>query len=152
MKLRDLLDEAILIAEEEIAARTSDDGSSHGSSIEKDEIKETARKVGIAAVKYADLSMNRESGYRFSFKRMLSLQGNTAPYMLYAFARIEGIRRRVEDATKVDLPKVITLTPAFTKPEEIILGKHLLRLNEVLLEVEKELYPNKVCFYHYYYC
>lgn len=46
--------------------------------------------VGIGAVKYADLSMNRESNYRFSYAKMLSLQGNTAPYMLYAFARVQG--------------------------------------------------------------
>lgn len=46
--------------------------------------------VGIGAVKYADLSMHRESDYRFSYAKMLSLQGNTAPYMLYAFARVQG--------------------------------------------------------------
>jgi arginyl-tRNA synthetase len=51
--------------------------------------------VGLSAVKYADLSMNRESNYKFSYKKMLSLSGNTAPYMLYAYARINGIYRKV---------------------------------------------------------
>lgn len=50
-----------------------------------------SKVVGIGAVKYADLSMNRESNYRFSYDKMLSLQGNTAPYMLYAFARVQGV-------------------------------------------------------------
>ena len=50
--------------------------------------------VGIGAVKYADLAMNRESNYRFSYAKMLALNGNTAPYMLYAYARIQvrGVR------------------------------------------------------------
>ena len=54
-----------------------------------------ARQVGIGAVKYADLAMNRNSNYKFSFDKMLSLSGNTAPYMLYAYARVRGIQRRV---------------------------------------------------------
>lgn len=54
------------------------------------ELERVAKIVGIGAVKYADLSMNRESNYRFSYEKMLSMQGNTAPYMLYAFARVQG--------------------------------------------------------------
>lgn len=54
------------------------------------ELERVSKVVGIGAVKYADLSMNRESNYRFSYAKMLSLQGNTAPYMLYAFARVQG--------------------------------------------------------------
>jgi hypothetical protein len=50
--------------------------------------------IGIGAVKYADLSLNRESDYRFSYKKMLALTGNTAPYMLYAYARIQSILRK----------------------------------------------------------
>jgi len=55
---------------------------------------EIARTVGIDAVKYADLSQNRASDYVFSFDKMLALQGNTAPYMLYAFVRVQGIYRK----------------------------------------------------------
>jgi arginyl-tRNA synthetase len=53
-----------------------------------------ARAIGIGAVKYADLSLNRESDYKFSYKKMLSMSGNTAPYMLYAYARIQSILRK----------------------------------------------------------
>ncbi|CAN0529791.1 unnamed protein product, partial [Ectocarpus sp. 8 AP-2014] len=55
------------------------------------ELERVSKVVGVGAVKYADLSMNRESNYRFSYAKMLSLQGNTAPYMLYAFARVQGM-------------------------------------------------------------
>ena len=58
---------------------------------DEEELERVSKIVGIGAVKYADLSMNRESNYRFSYDKMLSLQGNTAPYMLYAFARNQGI-------------------------------------------------------------
>lgn len=57
---------------------------------DEEELARVARVVGVGAVKYADLCMNRESNYRFSYKKMLSMQGNTAPYMLYAFARVQG--------------------------------------------------------------
>ena len=56
----------------------------------------SARTIGIGAVKYADLSLNRESDYKFSYKKMLSLSGNTAPYMLYAYARIQSILRKAD--------------------------------------------------------
>ncbi|CAN0293540.1 unnamed protein product, partial [Ectocarpus fasciculatus] len=55
------------------------------------ELERVSKVVGIGAVKYADLSMNRESNYRFSYAKMHSLQGYTAPYMLYAFARVQGV-------------------------------------------------------------
>ena len=61
-----------------------------------EEEMEVGRIVGIGAVKYADLSMNRESNYKFSYKRMLSLQGNTAPYMLYARTRVCSIVRKAQ--------------------------------------------------------
>lgn len=57
---------------------------------DESELERVAQVVGVGAVKYADLCMNRESNYRFSYEKMLSMQGNTAPYMLYAFARVQG--------------------------------------------------------------
>ena len=54
--------------------------------------------MGIGATKYADLSMNRNSNYRFSYDKMLALNGNTAPYMIYAYVRTRGIERRASTA------------------------------------------------------
>ncbi len=62
--------------------------------IAAEEIAHKSRVMGTAAVKYADLSMNRESNYKFSFSKMLALTGNTAPYMLYAYVRIASIKRK----------------------------------------------------------
>ena len=99
VRLKDLLDQAVSTAEEDMLARLNSGGKGEGSAepVEEGKLvelsaenKAVARIVGIGAVKYADLSMNRESNYRFSYRKMLSLTGNTAPYMLYAFARIQG--------------------------------------------------------------
>jgi arginyl-tRNA synthetase len=107
VRLRDLLDEAVvtaekgmltrLIADSEFRSSGDNDSSSNAPVVERvltPAEKEVARIVGMGAVKYADLSMNRESNYRFSYNKMLSLTGNTAPYMLYAYARIQGISRK----------------------------------------------------------
>ena len=113
VKLRDLLDEAIRICTEDMEGRMSADGKKF-----EDEEKATARVVGLAAVKYADLSMNRESNYRFSYKKMLSLSGNTAPYMLYAHARIRGISRKLGDEIDFKGAKI-----TLEHPSEIALAR-----------------------------
>ncbi|NEQ88532.1 MAG: arginine--tRNA ligase, partial [Moorea sp. SIO2I5] len=96
------------------------------------------------AVKYADLSQNRTSNYIFSFDKMLALQGNTAPYMLYAYVRIQGISRKGE----IDFEQLGTDAKILLQEDaELVLGKKLLQLNEVLGEVEKELMPNRLCQY-----
>jgi arginyl-tRNA synthetase len=90
VRLRDLLDEAINRARTDIESRLQEDGR-----IETEEfIQNVAEIVGISAVKYADLSQNRTSSYVFSYDKMLSLKGNTAPYLLYAYARIKSIGRK----------------------------------------------------------
>jgi arginyl-tRNA synthetase len=96
-----------------------------------------------SAVKYADLSMNRESNYRFSYKKMLALSGNTAPYMLYAFARINGINRKLGEQFKIDETSEIKLE----HEAELKLARHLLSLPEVINDVETDLYPHKLCDY-----
>ena len=93
VKLRDLLDEALRRAEDDVRVRGLADGR------EDDEfVRTVGRAVGIGAVKYADLAMNRNSNYKFSYDKMLSLSGNTAPYMMYAYARIRGIQRRAAES------------------------------------------------------
>jgi arginyl-tRNA synthetase len=85
VKLIDLLDEAIIKAKDAITNR---DGFS------QEELDKVAKIVGIGAVKYADLSINRESNYIFDWDKMLSFDGNTALYMQYAYARIQSIFRK----------------------------------------------------------
>lgn len=164
IKLKDLLDEAVAIAKKDILSRKSksllEEGSIPEDKVDSVELSpeesKTAEVVGISAVKYADLSMNRESAYRFDYNKMLSLNGNTAPYMLYAYVRIRGIQRRAAETLELEQPN-LNSKDIFTIPissvsdlnlstsEEISLAKQLLLWDEVLLEVSRDLYPNKVC-------
>jgi arginyl-tRNA synthetase len=108
------------------------------------ERREIARVVGIGALKYADLSGNRQSDYVFSWDNMLSLVGNTAPYLLYAYTRICSIFRKIDGETILK-PKLFVLKEA----EELTLAKHLLRFGLVLEQVLEESRPNFLCNYLY---
>lgn len=142
VKLKDLLNEAIRIAAEDLRSRPENQD------LDEERINKVAKIVGIGAVKYADLSMNRESNYRFSYERMLSLNGNTAPYMLYAYARICGIVRKStnqEKGTSIEWPKACEIL--ITEKAELELIRNLVKLPDILLEVEQDLYPHKMCDY-----
>jgi len=89
-RLRDLLDEAVARARADLEQRLAESDRQESAAF----IQEVATTVGLAAVKYADLSQNRTSNYIFSFDKMLALNGNTAPYLLYAYARIRSILRK----------------------------------------------------------
>ena len=142
VKLRDLLDEAINYARQELEQRLKKEHRKES----REFIDNVSQVVGISAVKYADLSQNRTSDYVFSYDKMLTLQGNTAPYMLYAYARIQSISREGKiDFQKLEDDIKITLK----EDTEIDLGQYLLRLNEVIEEVEKTLLPNRLCDYLY---
>ena len=140
VKLKDLLDEAVRIAGEDMKARNPEEASSS-------EFEEVATTVGIGAVKYADLSMNRESNYRFSYERMLSLNGNTAPYMLYAYARICSIIRKAVDQREGDVqwPEASPIIISHDAERQLI--RYLVKLPDVLSDVERDLYPNRMCDY-----
>ncbi|HEY9668441.1 MAG TPA: arginine--tRNA ligase, partial [Coleofasciculaceae cyanobacterium] len=142
VRLRDLLDEAIARTRADLEARLKEEGRE-----ETEEFKaHVAQVVGISAVKYADLSQNRNSNYVFSFDKMLSLQGNTAPYMLYAYARIQSISRKGD----IDFEHLGADTKVLLEEDaELVLGKHLLQLGEVLKGVEEDLLPNRLCDYLY---
>ncbi len=142
VRLRDLLDEAINRARADIENRLKEDER-----VETEEfIQNVAEVVGISAVKYADLSQNRTSSYVFSYDKMLSLKGNTAPYLLYAYVRIQGISRQGNiDFTNLGINRQILLK----EDEELTLAKHLLQLDEVIKEVEQDLLPNRLCDYLY---
>ena len=142
VRLIDLLDEAINKARNDLEKRLKDEKR-----LESEEfIKNVAQVVGLSAVKYADLSQNRKSNYVFSFDKMLALQGNTAPYLLYAYVRVQGISRKGEinfEKLRKDAKIILQDEP------ELVLGKHLLKLNEVLNIVTIELLPNRLCEYLY---
>ncbi|MFM6281463.1 MAG: arginine--tRNA ligase, partial [Dolichospermum sp.] len=142
VRLRDLLDEAINRARADIEKRLQEDGR-----LETEEfIQNVAEVVGISAVKYADLSQNRTSSYVFSYDKMLSLKGNTAPYLLYAYVRIQGISRHGNiDFTNLGINRQILLK----EDAELTLAKHLLQLDEVIKEVAQDLLPNRLCDYLY---
>ncbi len=144
VKLMDLLDEALRRATDDVRTRLESEGRDETAEF----VEEVARAVGIGAVKYADLSMNRNSNYRFSYDKMLSLSGNTAPYMMYAYARICGIQRRATSKLDLDLGAITSSAQLrLHEPAELALGRHLLRMAEVVVEVERDLLPSKLCEY-----
>ena len=103
-----------------------------------------AQVVGIGAVKYADLSQNRTSNYVFDYDKILALQGNTAPYMLYAYVRVQGISRK----GGINFEELGEQAPIVLQDEtELALAKYLLQLDEVLSAVEADLLPNRLCDY-----
>jgi arginyl-tRNA synthetase len=138
VRLRDLLDEAVERAEADLRRRLAEEERTEDEAF----IQHVATTVGLAAVKYADLSQNRTTNYQFSFDRMLALQGNTAPYLLYAVVRIAGIARKGGDL-QFGGPAALT----FTEPQEWALVRELLKLDGVIAEVEEELLPNRLCTY-----
>ncbi len=137
VRLSDLLDSSIQRAEDDLRQRLIDEKREESESF----IKEVSTTVGLAAVKYADLSQNRISNYQFSYKKMLALQGNTAPYLLYALVRIAGIARKGGDLneSRHELE--------FNEPQELKLIRELLKFDEIINEVEEELLPNRLCGY-----
>lgn len=145
VRLRDLLDEAVERAEADLRRRLEEEGRSEDEAF----IQHVATTVGLAAVKYADLSQNRITNYQFSFDRMLALQGNTAPYLLYAVVRIAGIARKGGDLASAGAGAAAGSGSDlhFGEPQEWALVRELLRFDAVIAEVEEELLPNRLCTY-----
>ncbi|MEE8171250.1 MAG: arginine--tRNA ligase [Phycisphaerae bacterium] len=143
--LRDLLDEAErrarTLVDENDARRQGGLGQSPLTEAEKAEI---ARRVGIASVKYADLCQNRTTDYVFSWDKMLAMQGNTAPYLMYAHARIRSIfRRGAADGWDAQAPI------AAAHPAERALGRRLIQLPETIDQLAGGLHPHVLCDYLY---
>ncbi|WP_353672806.1 arginine--tRNA ligase [Synechocystis sp. LKSZ1] len=142
VRLKDLLDEAVQRARQDLENRLMQEERQETPEF----IQQVAQVVGIAAVKYADLSQNRTSDYVFSYDKMLALQGNTAPYLLYAYARIQSIAREGKVSFQQETEAISMSLP---EPTEQQLAKALLQLSEVIQEVEKTLLPNRLCDYLY---
>ena len=146
VKLADLLDEAVRRAGELVRRTEADTEKRRGFS--EDEIKAIAETTGIAAVKYADLSQNRNSDYVFNWDKMLALQGNTAPYLLYAYARIRSIYRKGTNEKPFDID-ADSAALCLGHAAERSLALAILRLPEVLDGVADHLMPNFLCEYLY---
>lgn len=124
VRLVDLLDEA----KSRCSATIRERREARNEPITDEELEHSSSVMGYGAVKYADLKNNRLSNYKFSFDEMLNLKGNTAVYLLYAYARICGIIRR-SDKDLEDLKVNATLELKHEK--ELALGLHLARFPEV---------------------
>jgi arginyl-tRNA synthetase len=131
--LLDVLDEAIQRARKVIEEKNPDLSDSEKNTI--------AKIIGIGAVKYADLSQYRMTDYVFSFDRMLSLQGNTAPYLQNAYVRIRSIMRRTGE--KFSPPAAVR----FTEPAEIQLAKKVCQFAEIVPQVLNDFRPNILANY-----
>ncbi len=138
VKLEDLLDEAEERALKVVTEKNPD--------LPEAERKEIARIVGLGAVKYADLLPNRQSDYQFSWEKMLALQGNTAPYLQYAYTRVRSIFRKGGEPSAISGQlSAISLNA----PDEIALAKQLMNFGLVLEIVAEECRPNFLCNYLY---
>ncbi|XOV78483.1 MAG: arginine--tRNA ligase [Aestuariibacter sp.] len=136
IKLADLLDEAIERAQKLIADRDSDLSSA--------DIENVANTVGIAAVKYADLSKNRTTDYIFNWDSMLSFEGNTAPYLQYAFTRVAGIFRKANVEMMTLEHEVVV-----TAPQEKALALKLGQFIEAINQLTNDATPHVLCTYLY---
>ncbi|CCB90080.1 arginine--tRNA ligase [Simkania negevensis] len=137
-KLIDLLQKAVDYAKKILQERLED--------ATPKEIEELAHTLGVDAVKYADLSCHRVKDYVFSYDRMLKFEGNTAAFLLYAYVRIQGIKRKVSK----DVEAVVLTAPIVLKhPTEVALGLHLRRFGETLELMDRDLLPNRLSDYLY---
>lgn len=139
VKLADLLEEAISRAEALIREKSAD--------LNETEIAETARALGIGAVKYADLSKTRTNDYVFDWDAMLSFEGNTAPYLQYAFTRIQSIFRKAG----VD-PETMAAKIKISEAAERSLVLALGQFADVVQQVGEKAMPHELCNYVYDLC
>ena len=142
VKLKELLDEAVQRAMSVVEEKNPD--------LPADKKAEIAKAVGIGAVKYADYSNNRTSDYVFSFDKMLAMDGNTAPYMQYAYARIKSIKRKAQSKDvdiETELAGVKSLN--LTEPAELDLAKHLICYGEAIQSAVADYRPNYLTTYLY---
>ncbi len=135
VKLKDLLDEAQQRAYTLVTQKNPE--------LPEAQRLNVARAVGIGAIKYFDLARDRTGDYVFSWEKMLAMDGNTAPYLQYAYARIRSIFR------KADLPGGNPALIQVQTLHELALAKHILRLAEIIEVVARELKPHHLCNYLY---
>ena len=135
VKLKDLLAEAV--------SRSADIVREKNPDLPEEEAAKVARAVGLGAIRYIDLSQNRTSDYLFSWDRMLSFEGNTAPYLLYAVARIHSIFRK----GGIEESDTFANASEFSTPEELALARKLLAFPSTIDLVLSDLRPHILCTY-----
>lgn len=142
VKLKDLLEEAVDLARTVVETKNPDLPATQKADI--------ARAVGIGAVKYSDYSNNRDSDYIFSFQKMLAMDGNTAPYMQYAFARVRSIKRKAA-GKDVDIEKELTGLCALRPedPAERELARLLCQYDAAIESAATQCRPNYLTGYLY---
>jgi arginyl-tRNA synthetase len=138
VKLAELLDEAVQRAAAAVAEKNPE--------LDEATRAEVARKIGVGALKYADLSSDRIKDYIFDWDRMLAFEGNTAAYLQYVHARIRSIHRRAEP-TDVEAAKTAQIV--LREPAERALALELLGLGSAVASVAETLHPHKLCTYLY---
>lgn len=136
VKLRELLDESIRRAFALVSEKNPD--------LPEADRQQIASTVGIAAVKYSDLSKNRTSDYIFDWSSMLSFEGNTAPYLLYAYARIQSVLRRLAEEGATPGERIV-----LDAVEERALAMKVLQFAEIVRQLGLDCYPNQLCLYLY---
>lgn len=140
IKLSDLLDEGIERAAKLVAER----GDNNAASSTAQSADEIAKVIGIGAIKYADLSKSRTTDYIFDWDTMLSFEGNTAPYLQYAYTRIRSIFRKAQvDMNEQNAPVLIE------NVSEQALAVKLLQFEDTLRAVAQEASPHLLCSYLY---
>lgn len=137
VKLINLIDEAIIKAKNIILKRNPS-----WSSTEQDNL---ANILAIDAIKYADLAKNRNSDYIFSFDTMLAFEGNTAPYLLYAYTRIQSILRKAQESGIEVVEPILVISEMI----EHKLALQLTKFADVLYVATKDCYPHYICQYLY---
>ena len=137
VKLSDLLDEALERARRLVAEKNPD--------MPADELEKLANAVGIGAVKYADLSKNRTTDYIFDWDNMLAFEGNTAPYMQYAYTRVLSVFRKAS----IDESVLANATVTLNEDREAQLAARLLQFEETLSVVARDGTPHVMCAYLY---
>jgi len=136
IKLSDLLDEAVERAGKLIAEKNPD--------LSSEELAKLVDVVGIGAVKYADLSKSRTTDYIFDWDNMLAFEGNTAPYMQYAYTRVSSVFKRAG----ID-EKSLTGDIVLTEDREKALAARLIQFEETITQVAREGTPHVMCTYLY---
>lgn len=142
-RLIDLLQEAINRSKEILKQRQADNPQEH---IDEN-LEHIAKVLGIGAVKYADLSGNRINDYQFDYDKMLKFEGNTAAFLMYAYVRVSGIKRKLEAKGLACSIEKAQFTLEHTS--EINLGVHLCQFHENLNHLADDLLPNRLCEYLY---